>query len=98
MKEPKIPVFLAVGFWLASGLAVTGFTYVAFRETAQGALENFAVVGGIDPAEVAAGGVLSASLTPDKRTPLRNLLSNVSGKNIQPAFKPLERGRFKPSR
>lgn len=79
MNEPKIPVFLAVGFWSASALAVLGFTYVALRESASGGLENFAVQGGIVPTEVAVGGILSAELTP------------------QPV-KPLNRGKFKPSR
>jgi hypothetical protein len=94
VSEPRIPVFLAVGFWVASGLAVAGFTYVAFRETASGAVENFAVQGGLDPSLVAAGGLLSSELTPDKKTSLKNLLTPVSGTHPQKPFKPLERGKF----
>jgi hypothetical protein len=70
VNEPKIPVFLAVGFWSASALAVLSYTYIALRETANGGLENFAVQGGIVPTEVAVGGVLSAELTPQPAKPL----------------------------
>lgn len=94
MGEPKIPVFVAVGFWVASGLAVMGFTYVAFKETATG-VENFAIQGGLNPDLVAASGVLSAELKPEKS--LISMLPNVGGK-ATPAFKPLERGRFKGSK
>lgn len=36
MNELRIPTTLAVGFWLASGLTVLGYTYLAFKETANG--------------------------------------------------------------
>lgn len=95
MNEPRIPVSLAVGFWIASGLAVLGYTYIAFRETASGAIENFAVQGGVEPSLVAAGNLLSSELSPDKKTPLNNLLTPVHGTHPQAPFKPLERGKFK---
>jgi hypothetical protein len=77
MAEPRIPVFLAVGFWVASGLAVASYTYIAFRETAHGPIESSLAAGG-NPALVASGNVLSAALTPSQ--------------------KPLERGKFRPSK
>lgn len=92
MNEPKIPVFLAVGLWSASALVVLGFTYVAFRETASGAIENFAVAGGVIPAEVAAGRILSAELTP-KGNPNAGAPVGVQG-----PIKPLTRNKFTPSR
>lgn len=35
--EPRIPTALAVGLWVASGLAVMTYTFIAFKETATGA-------------------------------------------------------------
>jgi hypothetical protein len=88
VEEPKIPVFLAVGLWTASALAVLGYTYIAFRETAKGGLEGFVVKGGLVPTDVAIGQVLSAELTPNAGMPA----------GPRGPLKPLNRGKFNPSR
>lgn len=97
MGEPKIPVFVAVGFWFASALAVASYTYVAFKETANGAESGaMLVAAGADPL-VATAGILSSELSPQPKGSLRSLLPNVPSNNIQRPFKPLERGKFKGS-
>lgn len=58
--EFKIPKVLAVTLWAASGLAVLSYTYIAFKETANG-LESGAMnaVGAANPL-VASAAVLAA--------------------------------------
>jgi len=44
VNEPKVPVFLAVGLWVGSALAVLTYTYIAFKETAGGAESGAAAI------------------------------------------------------
>jgi hypothetical protein len=97
-KEPKVPVFVAVGFWFASALAVATYTYTAYKETA-GGQESGAWNGGQGNPLVASKGVLQSELTPvPSNAQLKGMLTPVPGGNLQPAFKPLERGKFKGSK
>lgn len=73
MGGPKIPVFLAVGLWSASALAVLTYTAIAFKETATGLDEAVLVAG--SPL-VAGAGLLGAEaagkqLNRNKFTPSR---------------------------
>lgn len=58
--EAKVPMVVAVGLWVASALAVTAYTYIAFKETANG-LESGAMelASGSNPL-VASAAVLTA--------------------------------------
>lgn len=59
--EPKIPTALAVTLWVGSGLAVLTYTYIAFKETANG-LESGAmdIVGSSVNPLVASAAILAA--------------------------------------
>jgi len=59
----RIPTFIAVGFWVASALAVTTYTVIAFKETATD-LEG-AVAFGASPL-VASAAVLAADTVTEK--------------------------------
>lgn len=67
MGDFRIPSLIAVPLWVGSALAVLGYTYLAFKETANG-IESAAlsVEGTINPL-VASANVLSAELKPLNR-------------------------------
>lgn len=67
MNSIRIPSLIAVPLWIGSALAVLGYTYLAFKETANG-FESAAisVEGAINPL-VASADVLSAELKPLNR-------------------------------
>jgi hypothetical protein len=74
--EPKIPVFLAVGLWSASALAVITYTAIAFKKTATGLDEAVLIAGSplvASPALLAAEGagnaVVPKPLNRNKFTP-----------------------------
>jgi hypothetical protein len=88
-KEPKIPTFVAVGFWVASALAVGTFTWIAVKETASGLAKGaLEVEGAINP-EVAAANLIAAEVEPVKG-------SRVQTFGITPAQ--LGFGKNKPTR
>lgn len=66
--EPRIPTALGVGLWLASGLAVLTYTFVAFKETATGVEAAGLVIGEAASPLVAIPGVLAAEVTPSQPT------------------------------
>lgn len=73
MNEPKIPVFLAVGLWTASALAVLTYTAIAFKKTATGLDESIIVAG--DPL-VATPGLLAAEAAGKAILPQKKLNRN----------------------
>lgn len=101
MGEPKIPVFLAVGFWAASALAVLGYTYIAFKETAKGAESGAWGAASVTNPLVAGADVLTAGLASKNakgQSAISQLPEAPPGTHLRPSFKPLERGKFNPSR
>ena len=58
--EAKVPVVLAVGLWVASGLAVLTYTYIAFKETANGLESGAMEVTELANPLVATAGVLAS--------------------------------------
>jgi hypothetical protein len=77
----KVPTALAVGVWAASGLAVLTYTYIAFKETANGLESGAMVLGGnaINPL-VSAGAILaSEEIAPPEKNLERNLFRKSGG-------------------
>lgn len=62
--EPRIPTVFAVGLWVASGLAVLTYTFIAFKETATGVEAAGMIVGeAANPNPlIAAASVLAAEM------------------------------------
>lgn len=79
MDGPKIPVFLAVGLWAASALAVLSYTLIAYKETSTGESQLAAAIVAPGSDLVAQGAMLAAE--------------DAIG-----TPKPLNRGKFRPSR
>lgn len=78
MGSVKIPTVIAVTAWLASGLAVLGYTYIAFKETASD-LEAVGVsVAGVTSPLVASANVLAADVEPGNTKPLNRGKFNPS--------------------
>lgn len=73
MNEPKIPVFLAVGFWAASALAVLTYTAIAFKKTATGVDEMVIIAG--NPL-VASAGLIGAEAAGNAIVPEKQLNRN----------------------
>jgi hypothetical protein len=70
----KIPTVLAVGVWAASGLAVLTYTYIAFKETANGLESGAMVLGGnaINPLISSAAILASEEVAPPEKQLERN--------------------------
>jgi hypothetical protein len=83
MNEPKIPTVLAVGFWVASGLAVFTYTFIAFKETATGA---------------EALGLTIAEHSATTINPLVAGAAILGAEEVQEAKKPLNRRKFRKSK
>jgi hypothetical protein len=94
-----IPTVVASVAWFASALAVLGYTYIAFKETAGGSDSLDASPPGrgpvVDPSagfNPKTGRAISGPVDPRKSNKLLNMLPEVRGPN-----KPTDRGYFIPS-
>lgn len=65
--ELRVPMVLAVTAWAASALAVLGYTYIAFKETATDLEGMILDVNAVQNPLIAAGDVLDAELKPEKQ-------------------------------
>lgn len=81
MGEPRIPVVVAVGFWAASALAVFTYTYIAFKETANG-LES--------------GAMKAVEIGETAANPLVATGAILAAEAVAPE-KPIDREKFTPS-
>lgn len=83
--EVRVPTVLAVGLWVASGLAVMTYTFVAFKETATGAeaagLSIAEIGAGATNPLVASAAVLAAEEVEKQVKPERNKFNKRSPAN-----------------
>lgn len=91
-EGPKVPVFVAVGFWFASALAVASYTWIAVKETANGLEAGALDVVGAENPLIASADVIAAEVGPKQsKRSLRSLLPTITP---QQQKKFLERGKF----
>lgn len=76
----KVPTALAVGVWAASGLAVLTYTYIAFKETANGLESGAMAIGQAANPLIAAPAILAAeTVKPPEKKLERNIFKKSRG-------------------